>query len=274
MTTVQHFLYKELDLAYRTWGDDANPALLLLHGFTGTSLGWKELAQDWASNFWVVAPDLPGHGASRTPSAPADLSVANTAKALCHLMASVSSRPFSLLGYSLGGRIGLHMLHEVPHLVRCAILESTSPGIQDPAERAARRRQDMGLADKIEAEGLDWFISYWESLPLFASQSTLVEPLRQRLRQERHTQTAWGQAQSLRGAGTGTQDSLWSLLPNISIPILLVTGSEDAKYQDIARAMHAVLPDSQWVSVDDAGHNVHLERSHEFAEIVSQFLSQ
>ncbi len=274
MTTIAYFQHEALRIAYRTWGDRTKPPLLLLHGFTGTSLGWEALAQEWASEYWVLAPELPGHGASMAPVMAQDLSVANTADALAHFMVSLSSKPFSLLGYSFGGRIGLHLVRDVPAKIACAILESTSPGIQDPTLRAERRHQDMALADMIEAQGLDWFIPYWQSLPLFKSQTTLSDPLRQMLNRERRTHTARGLAQSLRGAGTGTQESLWTALSTMRVPILIITGAEDSKYRDIGQAMQAALPNSQWVSLNGAGHNVHLERPHAFSQLVSQFLAQ
>ncbi len=274
MTRLQYFRYQKLRIGYRTWGDRSKPPLVLLHGFTGTSLGWKSLADVWTSHFWVVAPDLPGHGASKAPPVPEELSVAKTAEALTHLMSFLSAQPWLLLGYSFGGRIACHMMRNTPVELQCVVLESASPGIDDPKERALRRQQDMVLADKIEAHGLDWFIRYWRSLPLFASQATLSEPRRQSLENERRAHSAWGLAQSLRGAGTGTQESLWPALSTIKVPVLMVTGAEDTKYRHIARAMHEALPESQWVSVNGAGHNVHLEKPDQFDQIVSRFFSE
>ena len=222
----------------------------------------------------MVAPDLPGHGASPAPNESEALSAAHTAEALAALMSSLSSRRYDLIGYSFGGRIAYHLLSYHGSQIQSAVLESTSPGIEDPVVREERRRQDEHLAQEIQERGLDWFIPYWNHLPLFASQASLAEPRRQEQDDERRRHHAFGLAQSLRGAGTGTQGSLWSLLPTISIPLLIITGALDAKYSQIGGAMHATSRQSQWVSVEGAGHNVHLERPEEFLRLVSQFLSQ
>lgn len=274
MIAMERFTYGPLEIRYRTWGNPKHPPLLLLHGFTGSHRNWHAFAQDWAAHYWLVVPDLPGHGASLAPDKPEALSVAKTAEALAALMASLSSSRYGLIGYSFGGRIGCHLLSYHRAQIGCAVLESSSPGIEDPALRAERRRQDTHLAQEIEEKGLEWFIPYWTHLPLFATQADLDTTRRQGQEDERRGHQAFGLAQSLRGAGTGTQASLWSVLPTISIPLLIITGALDAKYNQIGSTMHAAAGQSQWVSVAGAGHNVHLERPEEFFRVVSQFLSE
>ena len=274
MMMMRRFEYGPLEIGYGTWGDPQNPPLLLLHGFTGSHRSWQESTRDWATQYWVVAPDLPGHGASPAPDKCEELSVAHTAEALAALMASLSSQRYRLVGYSFGGRIACHLLRDHGSQVHCAVLESTSPGINDPVVRAERQRQDERLAQNIKQRGLDWFIPYWNSLPLFASQRSLPAARRKAQDDERRGHQAFGLAQSLYGAGTGTQDSLWPILPTISVPLLIITGALDAKYNQIGGAMHAAFRQSQWVSVKGAGHNVHLERPEEFLRVVSPFLSQ
>ena len=52
------------------------------------------------------------------------------------------------LGYSMGGRYALHVALRHPELVRRLVLVSATGGIDDPAERAARREGDEALADR------------------------------------------------------------------------------------------------------------------------------
>ena len=60
-------------------------------------------------------------------------------------------RPFTLAGYSMGGRIALHSALTLgPATVTRLVLVGASPGLADPAERAARRAADDALADRIE----------------------------------------------------------------------------------------------------------------------------
>ena len=62
---VQHFYQSQrLRLAYWAWGDESNPPLVLLHGGRDHSRSWDRIAEAFAVDHYVVAPDLRGHGDS------------------------------------------------------------------------------------------------------------------------------------------------------------------------------------------------------------------
>lgn len=52
------------DLAFRTAGDTARPAPVLLHGFPSSSRTFRSVIESLSRVAYVVAPDLPGFGAS------------------------------------------------------------------------------------------------------------------------------------------------------------------------------------------------------------------
>ena len=56
------------------------------------------------------------------------------------------------------------------------------------------------------------------------------------------------------------------------IPVLLLTGSLDVRYETIAREMAETLPDATMRTIDTAGHAAHLERPVEFNGAVLEFL--
>ena len=53
-------------------------------------------------------------------------------------------------GYSMGGRIALQVALDYPDLVEHLAMFSSTAGILDPAERAARRAEDERLAAAVE----------------------------------------------------------------------------------------------------------------------------
>ena len=59
--------HNDVQLHVRTAGDAANPALLLIHGWSQCSLSWTHQLDDLSKRFYVIAPDLRGHGASDKP---------------------------------------------------------------------------------------------------------------------------------------------------------------------------------------------------------------
>ena len=83
----------------------------------------------------------------------------------------------------MGGRIALYTAFS--GYFRALILESASPGLQDPAEREQRRLSDEALAASIERDGVPAFVERWENLPLFASQKSLPPERREELHRQR-----------------------------------------------------------------------------------------
>ena len=53
---------------YRAAGDPNSPVVLLLHGFPTSSFMFRELIPRLASNYRVIAPDLPGFGFTEVPA--------------------------------------------------------------------------------------------------------------------------------------------------------------------------------------------------------------
>lgn len=254
----------------RASGTPDRPALLLLHGFTGSHASWVRFQERWSEKYFVLVPDLPGHGNTPTPEDPHDLSMEATADRLAALLDQHSLEKAAVIGYSMGGRLALHMAHRHGKRLSGLVLESASPGLRNPDERRDRSRRDRTLADAIDEKGLTWFVPHWSEQPLFRDQPRWLVDEENAIRA---SHTAHGLAQSLRGAGTGEQESLWESLPDLVMPVLLVAGRNDKKFAAIAETMAERMPNAAWVLVDQAGHTVHGEEPERFYDIVNRFLS-
>jgi 2-succinyl-6-hydroxy-2,4-cyclohexadiene-1-carboxylate synthase len=231
--------------------------LVLVHGFTQTGRSWAPLAEHLATRHDIVAVDAPGHGGSATIEV--DL-VTGAA-----LLGATGGRA-TYIGYSMGGRLCLHLAIGHPQLVERLVLISATAGIDDAGERAARRRSDEALATSLERAGLDAFLAGWVAQPLFAG---LVEPGLD----DRRRNTVAGLASSLRLAGTGTQQPLWERLASFDAPVLLVAGRRDGKFVAAAERMAALFPHATVALVDSAGHTVHLEQPGEFRTLLDEWLA-
>jgi 2-succinyl-6-hydroxy-2,4-cyclohexadiene-1-carboxylate synthase len=238
----------------------AMPAdLVLLHGFTQTGRSWQPVLHALAARYRAVAPDLPGHGgfAARRPASFA---------ACDAYLRELARDPITLAGYSMGGRIALHAAAGALGVrVRRLVLIGASPGLADPAERAARAADDAALADRIEAIGLEAFVREWGAQPLFAGMPRGIADV---AAADRMRNTAPGLAAALRGLGTGAMPSLWYRLGELALPVDLVVGERDAKFRGIAERMAAVLPDARLHVVPGAGHAVHLEAPEAVADVL------
>lgn len=255
-------------------GGEAGYPIVLLHGFTGSTASWSAQRGPFARHGRVIAVDLIGHGRSGAPAGVDRYRMERCVADLLSLFDRLGLDRVRLVGYSMGGRVALHVAVAAPERVSALVLESASPGIADPGERAARRRQDEALADRIEREGIEAFVRYWESLPLFATQRRLPPEVRERLRAQRLGNRPDGLANSLRGMGAGAQEPLWDRLSKLDMPVLLVVGEHDAKYVALGRDMAGRLRRARLAVVPGAGHAVHLERPGEFNRIVCEFLNE
>jgi 2-succinyl-6-hydroxy-2,4-cyclohexadiene-1-carboxylate synthase len=273
------------------------PPLLVLHGFTGSTESMEGVAAGLRDSFRGVRLDLVGHGRSDAPElALPSLGSASlggpASPGLADFPSPGSLEPYTMescvaqvagaldalgipqahvLGYSMGGRVGLALCAWRPERVRSALLIGASAGLEEAGARAARRRQDEALAERIEREGLERFVDWWMELPLFASQRRLGEAALARARAQRLSNRAHGLAQSLRGMGTGAQPALHARLPSLCVPILLVAGSLDAKFAAIASDLASRLPDARAQLVPGAGHACHLEQPEAFLRIARRF---
>lgn len=249
------------------------PSLLLLHGFTGSSAAWHPHLDAWRE-FNTIAVDLLGHGASDSPADPERYRMERCTNDLVALLDGLGVERTAVLGYSMGGRVALHLALCAPERLWALVLESASPGIEDTSEREERVRSDETLAERIERDGLERFVAYWEAQPLFASQSRLPSTARDELRRQRLSHDPRGLANSLRGLGAGRQQPVLDRLAELRLPVLLITGALDTKYCELAQSMAARLPCAQFEIVPEAGHAVHLEQPETFSAAVRAFLNR
>lgn len=247
--------------------------LLLLHGFTGSSGGWRGVLPQLAARCETITVDLLGHGRTAVPLQPERYTMPHAAADLCLLLDKLEVDRAHLLGYSMGGRLALYLAHAQPERWRSLILESASPGLANAEARAARRAADERLAARILAEGLQPFVEAWEKLPLFASQERLGRSARRMLRAQRLQNTPLGLANSLRGMGTGSQPSLWENLDKLALPVLLLAGELDEKFVAINQQMAGLIPGAALHIIWRAGHTIHLEQPQAFATAVTRFLA-
>ncbi|MFN8645049.1 MAG: alpha/beta fold hydrolase [Candidatus Binatia bacterium] len=221
--------------------------LVLLHGFTQTGRSWDAVRRELGGD--VLAPDLRGHGAA------AERRPIDTGHLVADVLALAPAR-FVLAGYSMGGRLALHVALAAPQRVAGLALVSTTAGIEPAAERAARRAADDALADEIEAAGIEAFAARWAALPLWAGQPPAV---RRAAQAQRRRQDPAGLAASLRGFGTGAMAPVWDRLGELTMPAVVLAGERDAKFRAIGERLAAALPAARLVVVPAAGHALTLE---------------
>lgn len=261
-----YFSVDEMDYWYKIHG--AGTPIVLLHGFTGSSSTWDRVVHALSGDFRLITIDMPGHGNTRGD---VTKSMEACVQDLHRLFSHLGLNQFCLVGYSMGGRTALSYALTYQDHVAGLILESASPGLADQAAREARKASDNQLAERMERDGLEAFINYWENIPLFATQKALDWSVQQSIRRERLNQTPSGLANSLRGMGTGSQLPNWDKLGTLTIPVLLLAGELDTKFVAINEEMKRHIPDAELQVFPDTGHAIHIEKPTSFEQAVLAF---
>jgi 2-succinyl-6-hydroxy-2,4-cyclohexadiene-1-carboxylate synthase len=224
-------------------------AVVLLHGFGGTHRAWDGVvARLQEKSYRPLALDLPGHGLA------ADDRPITFESCVEGVLAQAPER-FTLGGYSMGGRIALHVALAAQRRVARLVLIACGAGIEDERERAERRRADDELAALVEGAPLEEFIERWNSQMLFAGEPS--EVLRAAHEDQRRNRPD-ALAAVLRGLGAGAMEPLWPRLPELEMPVTVLVGDRDPTYHAIGRCMVELLPRAR-LELVAGGHRLLLE---------------
>jgi 2-succinyl-6-hydroxy-2,4-cyclohexadiene-1-carboxylate synthase len=229
------------------------PRVVLVPGFTQTAASWRGVTPVLRETGDVVAVEVPTRA-----------TFATTALAI-----GSQGRRAVYAGYSMGGRLALRLALDRPQLVSALVLISSTAGIADETARRQRIDSDEALAESVERDGVDAFLERWLAQPLFATVPADAPGLA-----ERKGLAAQYLAHCLRVLGTGTMEPMWDRLSELQMPIALVTGKTDAKYEKIALAMlERMRGDAVHVRLD-GGHALPLEQPAVLGGFIASFAAR
>lgn len=252
-------------------GDRDNPAMLLLHGFMGSGKDWQPVIPFLKPDFYLIAPDLPGHGESRYLYENGDYDFITAADFVLDILDDLHIRQSILVGYSMGGRLALYLAFQNPERFSHLIVESASPGITDESERVQRREKDATTAEYLIDRDLNAFMESWYDQPLFGG--LRGHPRYSELLADRVRNDPEELARALRGMGQGQQPPLWEQLAGISLRALFLAGDQDEKYSAMLDKVAAVNPGVNTEIIPGAGHNIHFMQPERYAKTIVDFIN-
>ncbi len=254
-------------LNYHCVGSSNQPALIFLHGFLGSHADWISIAQSLADDFYCVLIDLPGHG--KSDAIASDFAI--FPQQLLQVIDQLSIKQFSLVGYSLGGRLTMRMLDFLKksqrlHKLTGLVIESAHYGLADAVQKSARVVHDQKWAKKIADQPIESFLLQWYAQPVFAD---LAEVIRSGLQIKRaKNQNTKALASALNQFSLGLQPNYFNLLIQSTCPIIYLYGANDQKFCRLAAELvnqknqhhlPAIEIQLQTHSVASCGHNIHFE---------------
>lgn len=250
------------------FGQPSLPALVFIHGFLGNKTDWLKLMPQLSQFFHCICLDLPGHGDNLNHTLPTPGFDACVDDIIATLDA-LSVKQFHLLGYSLGGRIALHLAQRVPDRLLSLTLESCHPGLHSIAEKLARAQNDAQWAERLNQSSFIDFLGAWYQQAVFANlnneqRSALVS---KRLRNNPQKLHNCYLATSL-----SEQDDLWKVPDQLACPSYFFAGSQDKKFSQLAHQWQSTSA----ISVQpfaNLGHNLHLAAPAAFCRTLIRLLS-
>ncbi|MCL1144223.1 2-succinyl-6-hydroxy-2,4-cyclohexadiene-1-carboxylate synthase [Shewanella gaetbuli] len=252
------------------YGDPTLPALVLLHGFMGAKEDWQALMPKLSQRFHCIVIDLPGHGTNQYA-----LSTPGLTEAAAHVLQKVNNlgyQQFHLVGYSLGGRIALHIAQLQPEALLSLTLESANPGLLTEAEKQQRLAHDNRWAEKLLNLPFKQFLQLWYQQAVFAD---LTEQQRQWLIEKR----AWNNPQHLhqcyQATSLGLQADCRQVIKQLNAPCQIVVGEQDHKFTHLARQWQAELANAtllQLTVIPNVGHNIHSMLPQIFCDVLLAFV--
>ena len=225
--------------------------IYMLHGAAGSTTDWDEfvplLEVNEVSQFDLYTNEISGLD-----------SFANSLNA-------IASKGDVLIGYSMGGRLALHALLDEGSKWSKAVIISAHTGLIDVAEKENRLRSDKSWAQLVMN---DWgeFVDKWMDQPVFGggakpwNRECSVAPVEMVQR----CFTCWS---------LGRQRNLLAELESVSIPVLWISGEDDKKYSDIARAAVSRIPHADLAIIPGSGHRCPWEKPELTAAVIRGFLS-
>ncbi|MER5767830.1 alpha/beta fold hydrolase [Streptomyces sp. NPDC001985] len=130
-------------LAYRTWGEETAPPVVLAHGRGGSGADWTAIAERLAATRRVYAPDFGGHGLSDWPGAYGFERLRNELSAFIRGLGLDS---VDVIGHSMGGVAAILLAAEEPELVDRLVVEDPPPPFPPDPPRPLTRREEGVLA--------------------------------------------------------------------------------------------------------------------------------
>ena len=253
------------------------PALLLAHGTAASTHSWRALLPLLAQRFTVVAPDLPGHGFTSMPAAPArGLSLPGMAESLGALMRALGVAPAFAVGHSAGTAVLLRMALDgriAPGAV-VGLNAALMPIGREHAEfftRTAKFLAGLSFVPKVFAWGAS-NRSVAERLLRdtgSAVDARGVELYARLFRHSGHLSAALGMMAN------------WDLrpllrdLPRLGPPLTLVVGTRDRTIPPSdAQRVREVLRSARIVTLPGLGHLAHEERPEQVAEVVRRVAAE
>jgi pimeloyl-ACP methyl ester carboxylesterase len=273
---LRHLAIHGHQVGYRMAGQ--GPAIVLVHGLTGSSTTWREVMPVLARDHTVIAPDLLGHGESAKPRG--DYSLGAHASGIRDLLVALGVERATMIGHSLGGGVCMQFAYQFPE--RCERLVLVCSG--------GLGKEVSLLLRAVSLPGSELVLPVLLSSQLHRALTAVGDVLgRLGVRLSTRQKEVWRSYTGISdipgrmafvhtvrsvidpiGQRVSARDRLYLAA---EMPTLILWGTADRIIPvDHAYAAHALMPGSRLAVVEGAGHFLPIDQPQAFLDAVLPFM--
>jgi 3-oxoadipate enol-lactonase len=241
---------------YRRRPKFAGPPVLLIHAGGMDGRMWRPLVERLQDRYWLIVPDLRGHGT--TPLPPEEYAHVDD---LLAVLDDLKIEQAVVVGASMGGYVALELATAAPERVKALVVMASPLDVDDWSPDIKELwDQEHQLVEAGDIDGaVDLNVRMWARDP--DAEGLVAEMVRRSL--------------ELQAGVEAPERELSVDLASIAVPTLVISGGRD--FPDFARLadrIAAEIPGAERAEVADSGHLIPLERPDETAELLVPFLER
>ncbi|MDQ1423565.1 MAG: hypothetical protein QOD72_1063 [Acidimicrobiaceae bacterium] len=251
-------------LVCHTFGD-GEPPLVLVHGFTGSSIDWIDVVDDLAVDRQVVTFDHRGHGESTNVGDESGYSFARLVDDLEAVLDDLGVGPCDLLGHSMGGAVAMRYALRRPERLRSLILMDTAARpIEGPSAELLR-----GAAGLVRALGMPALLSFAD---VYSSSEETPEADRARAQNRAKLEQMDPAAFAALGDELAGSETIIDRLADFDRVTTVIVGEKDSLLRAAADELATTISGSVLVVIPGAGHSPQIENRPAWMAAVREHL--
>lgn len=250
------------------------PCLVLIHGFSDNLTMWYNQVPEFSKSYQVLTCDVRGHGRTEAPEGGYSMDL--FAEDLKKLLEGLQIPRVSVLGYSMGGRIGLTFALKYPEKTTGLIFANSgvmTPDVQPTPEQMKemmqRRRQMLDLIGTGNIEAIADVMAERSFSPGFREKNPAAFQKYKEVKLKNSPVAYPAIMEGMAAAMAEPPD-----LAQIQCPVLIIAGELDGFMPlETAYSMEKSIKDSR-LAVFPTGHAAAIEAPGEFNRAVLDFLNK